>query len=271
MSITKEVPSIADMVVCILCLGSIPHSEGDPGQFVEHMNTRHQAFHNLEFVLAGCLLKEEERDLVMQTFRGIATNIENIDGDTSTVNIEDDPLENLPSKSKPDEQDEKGTAEDLDIPIDTLLDYELKGAISALKYECDLCDYQTKRRQGLSEHQKSVHDGMKHDCAECDKKFTTKRSLKQHKLSLHDGNKFSCNQCSFQTPRQNNLNRHIKAFHEGMKYSCNLCSSKFTWIFVLNKHQRDVHSGIQHLCNICNNQLNSAYSLKRHQESVQCT
>ena len=49
---------------CILCKGLVAYSKDDRTRFNSHMNIEHGISHSLSFILAGCLMNEEEREAV---------------------------------------------------------------------------------------------------------------------------------------------------------------------------------------------------------------
>ena len=64
------------------------------------MNSQHRTFYNLMFLLLVCLMKEEDRDMVIQDYGEIAM----IDVPTFDIEDDTDPLDNLASDHKPEDQ-----------------------------------------------------------------------------------------------------------------------------------------------------------------------
>ena len=80
-------------------------------------------------------------------------------------------------------------------------------------YQCDLCDYKTKRLFNLNTHTKSIHEGERHPCL----------------------------QCNFKGKQSSQLRHHVKIVHEGVRYPCDQCDYKATAKFLLRSHTLKVH------------------------------
>jgi len=55
-------------VFCILCNGLVSYKKGDSKRFEDHMNIEHGAFYNLDYILAGCLMSKDERQVITELF-----------------------------------------------------------------------------------------------------------------------------------------------------------------------------------------------------------
>jgi len=53
-------------IFCVLCQGIVSYKNGDSNRFNDHMNIEHGAYHNLRYILAGCLMNSEERNIVAE-------------------------------------------------------------------------------------------------------------------------------------------------------------------------------------------------------------
>merc|ERR1719319_812171 len=51
-------------VCCILCRGMVTYRNLDVGRFASHMQFEHGAYFDMDFLLAACLMDEEERKAV---------------------------------------------------------------------------------------------------------------------------------------------------------------------------------------------------------------
>merc|ERR1712179_532676 len=51
-------------IFCILCNGVVSFKNGDRSRFIGHMNHEPEAFSGVSFILAGCLMSQEERSAV---------------------------------------------------------------------------------------------------------------------------------------------------------------------------------------------------------------
>ena len=104
------------------------------------------------------------------------------------------------------------------------------------RFSCDKCESSFARKNYLTTHIKSKHEGVKYACNQCDYQATQQSNLTVHIKSKHEGVKYACNECDQQFTLQQNLITHIKSKHEGLKYACNQCDFQATRHFNLTKH-----------------------------------
>ncbi|KAL3858307.1 hypothetical protein ACJMK2_012901 [Sinanodonta woodiana] len=113
-------------------------------------------------------------------------------------------------------------------------------------YSCDLCNYQTIRRNKLERHMDAHDDKRLYTCEVCNKKFVTKSYLNRH-VKYHGEKKFKCSfeDCSYACVDQVGLNKHIRLMHTHKDYKpyvCSLCLYKTGLRGNLDKHIRSVHN-----------------------------
>ena len=77
-------------------------------------------------------------------------------------------------------------------------------------------------------------------CQLCGYQTARKNKLKQHQLSAHEGRKYKCNQCDYQTKKTSNLIDHQKSLHEETKYQCDF---RTAWKCYVTAHQQPAHKG----------------------------
>ena len=82
-----------------------------------------------------------------------------------------------------------------------------------VEFLCDMCDFRTVHRSGLSRHIKSVHEGIKYPCPQCDYQAPLKGALRRHIKSTHEGIKYPCPLCDYQATQKGNLKAHINSAH----------------------------------------------------------
>ena len=106
-----------------------------------------------------------------------------------------------------------------------------------MKYPCNQCSYQASRKNDLSTHFKSIHEGVKYPCNLCEFETTHKGNLSTHKKVKHTGIyvKFSSNQCEFKATQKVQLQSHIRSKHMGIKYPSKQCDYIAAWPVALNK------------------------------------
>jgi len=59
----------SETLVCFLCKGIVSYKDCNPSKFNKHMNTEHNAYYGLEYLLAGCTMSNEERMAVREVTR----------------------------------------------------------------------------------------------------------------------------------------------------------------------------------------------------------
>ena len=148
-----------------------------------------------------------------------------------------EPVVEIPSDNFDQEQSDKSPSRSKDM--------------SAGKYQCKHCSYQTDKLQHFKVH-KMIHTGEKpYSCEQCAYKADYKSHLKVHER-IHSGVKpFACKQCSYTTAFKSDLSRHIRT-HSGVKpFACNQCSYTTALKSALKRHKR-THSGVKPFaCNQC--------------------
>ena len=151
-----------------------------------------------------------------------------------------------------------------------LVDHSTIQGTSEGMFKCDQCESKFTRKDSLTLHRKSIHEGVKYACNQCDFEATQPVHLKIHIKSIHEGVKYACNQCDYQATQQSSLKTHIKSIHEGVKYACNQCDQQFKENSNLKKHIKSKHEGLRYSCNQCNHKATRQGSLRSHIKSKHC-
>ena len=55
---------------------------------------------------------------------------------------------------------------------------------------CELCDFQSKRKDPFMNHYQYEHEGVKYKCSQCSLEYKTKKYLQTHVKSVHEGVKY---------------------------------------------------------------------------------
>ena len=132
---------------------------------------------------------------------------------------------------------------------------------------CNTCNLIFTRKQCLTRHIQSIHEGGKYACNQCDKQFTAQHSLTIHIQSIHEGVKYDCNQCDQQFTIHSHLKRHIRSIHEGVKYACKQCDQQFKHPEHLKVHIKSIHEGVKYSCNQCDKLFTQQANLTTHIKS----
>ena len=137
-----------------------------------------------------------------------------------------------------------------------------------IKYACSQCDFQAVRQDGLTQHIKSKHEGVNYACNQCDKKYSQQRDVTRHIKATHEGVKYTCNQCGKQYSENNTLMNHIQTIHEGLMYVCDQCDYQATNQSNLTMHIHSKHDGIRYACNQCDFQSTDKRYLTKHIKAI---
>ena len=121
-----------------------------------------------------------------------------------------------------------------------------------LKYfQCNRCDYKTKRRYEMKNHIAANHFGVRFKCDQCDYEGKRKDKLNAHKKRIHEGIKtvkklsletFPCDQCEYVSKRRYELKIHIESNHEGVRHYCMQCPYNAKRKDKLTHHMKTKHS-----------------------------
>ncbi|XP_067935789.1 zinc finger protein 93-like [Watersipora subatra] len=97
----------------------------------------------------------------------------------------------------------------------------------AKMHHCDLCDFKSPSRTGLSRHQVAIHNiSHPNNCPLCNFKSVTYKELVQHRKSLHSSLPSSrCRQCSFTSNDRKAMRIHEDMHNESsVAFICLKCS-----------------------------------------------
>ena len=141
----------------------------------------------------------------------------------------------------------KNTQEESDDPIG--ISEKLTGMESVLKhdtddilqYECNQCHFQTKKKEGLRSHIRTIHEKVKYNCVKCDSQFTQKCHLNSHIKVKHEGIRYKCKHCDYVTTVKPRLKNHTQAQHDGVLYHCKHCDYKNGYKSKIREHMNQKH------------------------------
>lgn len=123
-------------------------------------------------------------------------------------------------------------------------------------FPCQTCDYIAGTKQHLDRHNKHVHEGYRRlkvansetvwwNCDFCDYKTKRRYELKNHFATAHEGKRFTCELCDFTAKRKDKINLHIKVVHEGLGKKCDFCDYKAGTNQHLQRHVRSKHANVE--------------------------
>lgn len=164
-------------VSCMLCRGVVAYRNGDATRFTNHMNYEHGAYFDHEFLLAACLMNEEEREAVRNVMKAKTLShqsssssstdtipapqissprtIESLEEDTSFITPQ--------SKRKRSEQEvvEDHAEKTLAIKAENISDVIEAGSDKKVMFECEECHRSYSSRKSLSCHYTKMGHGRK--------------------------------------------------------------------------------------------------------------
>ena len=120
------------------------------------------------------------------------------------------------------------------------------------KFVCDICDFETDRKDTLSTHQYLKHKMInrkfskldetfkngqtQYECFECKKIFDDLTEIENHML-LRSCEEFQCKICNKIFKQKKNLNQHTRNVHENTdKFECQKCGKTYAHKRSLDKH-----------------------------------
>ena len=147
---------------CILCQGLVAYSKGGRSRFDDHMNVEHGVSANLNFILAGCLMTQEEREVVAAIIEEREEGTE--ETFTESKEIVTESQEEIVTEYKEEivtERKEETVTESQEETImeETLIDCEFKfDEMEPFKINyCEFCSEKCLSKQSLFLHNMKNH------------------------------------------------------------------------------------------------------------------
>jgi len=293
-------------VFCILCQGIVTYKDGDTKRFNDHMNIEHGAFHNLRYLLAGCLMNIEERNIVAEIIE------EREKADTGTVVKEKDEISILDRAFPLVKEDVQ--QEIISPPLKS------QAIVSAENLEktvnCTLCESSFASNTNLNRHLMRFHKLSKEErdivnksrsLSEQDRNPELDDEITVKEITPVEMKYIKCSVCEYSCIQERNLKIHMTMKHKGKgeevpavevdikpeleegvgakSHLCDLCDTHFANSSNLKRHKSTQHTDIKEIkedpnssgldqdgdksleCNPCDVSFASRYNLRRHQSS----
>jgi len=215
---------------CFLCKDQIPYNNNDKTDFTEHMNNEHLADFGIDFLLASCLMDQEEResiqDVIGDKFQiGDKFNdqeileddiyeeesVEDLEYLSPTVTLSE---QNYKSKSLANELIEDEEVGDLAVTEEnvSILESILSHSIFSETDTPKQSQMVKRERKGvvepiLAEPGQSSGDGKV--CPICFKEFPKNGPMRRHFEDIHQTGEFPCPGCQKMFTSKNKMSSHF--------------------------------------------------------------
>ncbi|XP_023312396.1 zinc finger protein 11-like, partial [Anoplophora glabripennis] len=144
-------------------------------------------------------------------------------------------------------------------------------------YRCNDCDYKTKHKNAIKQHQLKHNDPSQvkmYRCNDCSYETKYKSDVTKHELT-HKGPSqvlmYRCNDCSYETKYKGNMKKHELTHKDPSQvqmYRCNVCDYESRHKYVIKRHQlkhKDPSQIQMFKCNECDYEAKYRGYIKRHQ------
>ena len=219
---------------CFLCKDLIPYNNNNKTDFTRHMNNEHMVDFGVDFLLAACLMEEEEReaiqDVVEDKFQiGAKFNDDQSDDKDEEYN-DDHVIEvDIDSEITLDEKD-LAIEEKIDDPIViteenvNILDSILSHSIFGVQNEEKALTGTESEFELIKEFDFTDGDCPKlpmptpietpegFPCPECGKVFKTAGNMKYHFRDIHQPGEFPCKGCNKMFTSKNKMSSHYSRY-----------------------------------------------------------
>ena len=171
---TVMAPPPPGTVCCLLCRGMVAYRGGDVSRFNNHMHYEHGAYFDHEFLLAACLMNEEERKAVRDVMSAKKSSNQSPTSDPSPTlspqtpgpileSRENDPVKTPQSKRKRTVDVNDVTEKTVGVKTETMSQV-IEASVSGEKkvtFECEECHRSYTTRKSLSCHLTKTGHGAK--------------------------------------------------------------------------------------------------------------
>ena len=139
------------------------------------------------------------------------------------------------------------------------------------EFQCELCEFKTKKKEYLTSHFMAIHNKIKLECHICLQVFPSKRCLSRHTKSRHTESvqTYKCDVCTKVLPGPESLKRHQSIVHQPPKHRCDICNKSFSVYENLKLHNAVLHIREKTFhCNQCSKIFYAKFYLDRHVKTM---
>lgn len=130
-------------------------------------------------------------------------------------------------------------------------------------WKCDMCDFHTKRKSYLLDHQRTHFDEKPFKCGidGCEYETRFKNHLRRHQLIHTTDIVYKCDldTCPFETRRRDSYVKHMKTIHGGARFKCDFCEFETKRKSYLLEHARTHFDEKPFKCDSCDYRLVHGY------------
>lgn len=201
-------------VCCILCRGMIAYRNSDTARFNNHMNYEHGAYFDMEFLLAACLMDEEERKAVRNVMELKYKSQKKVEPEIKTPN-------KRPNSSLTNVENSKAKVPRTESVV--VVKQEVSDEVRVLPENWDV-----PKSDDTTEPEKENEGDQKvmFKCDGCDKSFLHRKSLQSHQSKTGhtptppapQSNDFSCKvpNCKYVGSKNKDLQSHGYRMHRNV-------------------------------------------------------
>ena len=167
-------------VSCMLCRGVVAYRGGDSTRFNNHMNYEHGAYFDIEFLLAACLMNNEERDAVKNVMSMKLSALEEVTEPPRHTPQKPEPRRELSQTSKLSSQKE--------VPNTFKTPPPTKRKHHELESEEDKSASRTEVKQETQQDEQQSKK-IQFECGDCAKVYQTRKAFLCHQNRQGHGSK----------------------------------------------------------------------------------
>ncbi|XP_062608414.1 zinc finger and SCAN domain-containing protein 12-like isoform X2 [Saccostrea cucullata] len=139
-------------------------------------------------------------------------------------------------------------------------------------FQCDQCDYKTKRKEHFNRHKMNHSSYRPHLCDTCGMAFKRSDTLSQHKQvhleKVQRKLNFVCQICNKGFRSKCHLAEHMAMHSNSRQYLCDICGASFKTKSCQLKHVKNIHQNPRsYPCTLCEKRFNTNFALKRHERT----
>jgi len=250
----KRNVAMPGIVQCFLCKASLFYNKNNHSTFVSHLSSEHNAFFGTNFLLAGCIMNEDERVAMFNAVKDRAPSSfiqsQNLQEESNKIIQETDEI--IIDNEDEEEYNELYvtalTPETTLQEIDTVEVEEEQGVSppkpdskTVIKFSCPECPLTFNLKIKLNKHLK-LHDKKGKVVKKIyESKKELKKEAKLKKSGTHNSKQTNrvwsqketeagvpCSECGKPFKSRANMMRHVEDIHQAGEYPCKGCGKMFT-------------------------------------------